>query len=115
LAEGADKSELTLDYTVLPRVFKLPTAAGAFTSRGNATFRKCCFQVASRDAVLSTAFRVLRFWDNQRVTPEAMLDGHIRSAIERIKKHDCVLLIQDTTNLDFAHHPSTKGLGTWTI
>ena len=22
-----------------------------------------------------------------------------------------MLLIQDTTNLDFAHHPSTKGLG----
>ena len=54
---------------------------------------------------------VYRFWDNQRVTPEAMLDGHIRSTIERILKHDCVLLIQDTTNLDFAHHPSTKGLG----
>jgi hypothetical protein len=54
---------------------------------------------------------VYRFWDNQRVTPEAILNGHIRSTIERIKKHDCVLLIQDTTNLDFAHHPSTKGLG----
>jgi hypothetical protein len=40
-----------------------------------------------------------------------MLDGHIRSTTERIKKDDCVLLIQDTTNLDFAHHPSTKGLG----
>jgi len=45
------------------------------------------------------------------VTPEAMLDGHIRSTIERIMRQDCVLLIQDTTNLDFAHHPSTKGLG----
>jgi hypothetical protein len=54
---------------------------------------------------------VYRFWDNQRVTPEAILDGHIRSTIERVLKHDCVLLIQDTTNLDFAHHPSTKGLG----
>ena len=54
---------------------------------------------------------VYRFWDNQRVTPEAMLDGHIRSTIERIMRQDCVLLIQDATNLDFAHHPSTKGLG----
>ena len=27
---------------------------------------------------------VYRFWDNQRVTPEAILDGHIRSTIERI-------------------------------
>ena len=40
-----------------------------------------------------------------------MLDGHIRSTIERIMRQDCVLLIQDTTNLDFAHHSSTKGLG----
>ena len=45
------------------------------------------------------------------ITPEAILDGHIRSTIERVLKHDWVLLIQDTTNLDFAHHPSTKGLG----
>ena len=45
------------------------------------------------------------------MTPEAMLDGHIRSTIERVLKHDRVPLIQDTTNLDFAHHPSTKGLG----
>ena len=45
------------------------------------------------------------------MTPEAMLDGHIRSTIERIMRQDCVLLIQDATNLDFAHHPSTKGLG----
>jgi hypothetical protein len=54
---------------------------------------------------------VYRFWDNQRVTPEAMLDGHIRSTIERIMRQDCVLLIQDTTNLDFAHHPRSYAVG----
>ena len=45
------------------------------------------------------------------MTSKASLDGHICSTMERIRKRDCVLLIQDITNLDFAHHPATKGLG----
>jgi len=54
---------------------------------------------------------VYRFWDNQRAPPEEIPDDHLRSTMERIMKHDCALLIQDAANLDFAHHPSMKGLG----
>lgn len=52
-----------------------------------------------------------RFWDDERVTPEAILDSHSRSSIERLAAVGRVLLIQDTTELDFAHHPATAGLG----
>lgn len=52
-----------------------------------------------------------RLWDNDRLTPEAILESHHRSTIERITAHPRVLLIQDTTALDFAHHPATQGLG----
>jgi hypothetical protein len=40
------------------------------------------------------------FWDNQRMTPEAIL-----GFAAQLSASSCVLLIQDTTNLDFAHHP----------
>jgi hypothetical protein len=54
---------------------------------------------------------VYRFWDDDQVTPEAILDSHSRSSIERLATQACVLLIQDSTELDFAHHPATEGLG----
>jgi len=52
-----------------------------------------------------------RFWSDDRLKPRAILDSHIRSTIERVATQERVLLIQDTTELDFAHHPATKGLG----
>lgn len=52
-----------------------------------------------------------RFWDDEQVTPEAILESHSRSTIERIATQRRVLLIQDTTEVDFSHHPATRGLG----
>jgi hypothetical protein len=37
--------------------------------------------------------------------------AHRISTVNRIKQHKCVLAIQDTTDLDFTHHPATIGLG----
>jgi len=52
-----------------------------------------------------------RFWDSRQVTPEAIRAGHRQVVVERIVGHSMVLLIQDTTDLNFTHHPGTKGLG----
>ena len=52
-----------------------------------------------------------RFWASERVTPEAIRESHTRSTMERVGSHEWVLAIQDTTNLDFTHHPQTEGLG----
>jgi len=52
-----------------------------------------------------------RFFDNLEVTPEKVLDPHSQRAIERMKAHPVVLAIQDTTFLNYTHHPETQGLG----
>lgn len=52
-----------------------------------------------------------RFWDLKQVTPEAIRRAHTASTAERVKACSTVLVVQDTTNLDFTSHPATKGLG----
>ncbi len=42
-----------------------------------------------------------RFFDNDKVSPEKILQGHIDSTQERITQSDFVLFVQDTTELDF--------------
>jgi len=53
------------------------------------------------------------FIDNPRETigPEAMLSTHRTRTIERMMSHDFVLVVQDTTDLNFSSHPYTEGLG----
>jgi hypothetical protein len=51
------------------------------------------------------------FWANKRVLASDIRDAHTLSTIERIKKESLILAIQDTTELNLTHHPSTQGLG----
>lgn len=41
-----------------------------------------------------------RFFDNPKVTPEAIVQPHIAATYQRIHQTDVVLLVQDTTELD---------------
>lgn len=52
-----------------------------------------------------------RFLDSERVSREAIRAGHVQSCVERVAAQSTVLLVQDTTTLDFTHHPGTSGLG----
>jgi hypothetical protein len=54
------------------------------------------------------------FIDSPRETlsPEAMIATHRERTIERMMSHDTVLVVQDTTDLNFATHHHTSGLGT---
>ncbi len=52
-----------------------------------------------------------RFWENPSVKAESIINAHSKKTLDRIKEHSLVLTIQDTTDLDFTAHPSTKGLG----
>lgn len=54
-----------------------------------------------------------RFFSNKRVKPEAILMGHREQTIERMKKHKTVLVVQDTTSIDYSSHRATKGLGSF--
>ena len=54
-----------------------------------------------------------RFFSNTQVKSEALIMNHREQTIERIKQHNTVLIIQDTTSLNYASHPATKGLGSY--
>ena len=52
-----------------------------------------------------------RLWASDRITPEAIRQPHITSTFERVHAQPTILAIQDTTTLDFTHHPATRGIG----
>jgi hypothetical protein len=52
-----------------------------------------------------------RFFTNERVTHKNILMPHRDNTVERCMKEDVVLFIQDTTYLNYSHHPYTEGLG----
>lgn len=47
-----------------------------------------------------------RFFDNDRVDPDKLLEPHRRATKRRIADHPVVLLVQDTTELDYSAHPA---------
>jgi hypothetical protein len=52
-----------------------------------------------------------RFFDNHRVDEDQILAAHQQASQERARSHTVVLAVQDTTQLDFTHHPATSELG----
>jgi hypothetical protein len=52
-----------------------------------------------------------RMFDNEKVTADGILSGHREMTKRRIKKQDIVLLVQDTTSLNYTSHRSVEGIG----
>ena len=52
-----------------------------------------------------------RFISNSKTTSEEILRSHINKTVERLKEHNVILAVQDTTSLDFTGHKKTNGLG----
>jgi hypothetical protein len=52
-----------------------------------------------------------RFFDNDEVSPERIQAPHQQRTVERMAEHPRVLAVQDTTFLNYTHHPKTEGLG----
>lgn len=46
-----------------------------------------------------------RFLDNENLTPEKLLEPHQEATRKRIGRHPVALIAQDTTELDYGHHP----------
>jgi hypothetical protein len=59
-------------------------------------------------AELEAAYRLLETPD---VTYEALVRPHVQQTREQAQSQKRVLLIQDTTDLKYSHHPKTRGLG----
>jgi hypothetical protein len=52
-----------------------------------------------------------RFFDHAGVTPEVILAGHQAATLERLSTQKTVLLVQDTTSLNYACQAADSGLG----
>lgn len=51
------------------------------------------------------------FWKSPYIKPEAIASAHQKSTLERVKQYPVVIAIQDTTELNFTHHPAKRGMG----
>lgn len=65
-------------------------------------------QATENRASLKAAYR---FFDNEWIENQAILEEHVRATYRRIGQTPLVLAVQDTTYLDWTHHPQTQGLG----
>ncbi len=63
------------------------------------------------DGVIAKAKGAYRFFSNNRVEMEKIVMPHIESTVERIKEQEIVLVVQDTTTLNYTAHPATNEVG----
>ena len=59
-------------------------------------------------ATLKAAYRC---FDTDAITPDAMLTSHVQATYARLAAVPVVLAVNDTTLLDWTHHPATANLG----
>jgi hypothetical protein len=52
-----------------------------------------------------------RFFANDAIAPQDVLDSHIEATSRRLHHVPLVLAVQDTTEVDWTSHPATRGLG----
>lgn len=52
-----------------------------------------------------------RFWDNPHISAAAIRAAHSDATRQRLPAHEPLLILQDTTEFDWSHHPATSGLG----
>src|SRR2546426_6410811 len=52
-----------------------------------------------------------RFFDNDAIDAQDLLQSHIESTYRRLDYASVVLAVQDTTEVNWTRHPATQGLG----
>ena len=60
------------------------------------------------DAALEASYR---FFDSAHISYEELMRPHVEMTRQDCRQQKTVLLIQDTTDADYQHHPKTTGLG----
>src|SRR6478672_611404 len=94
----------TLDLGDARRTRRVHHLVDGLVARPQASLPDACQTWAASKA----AYRLL---DNAAVTPDAIHAAHVDATVARLAGQRRVLLIQDTTSLDFSHHAATQGLG----
>ncbi len=67
--------------------------------------------VAQASGGVAATQAAYEFWKSPYIKPEAIASSHQKSTLERVKQQSIVIAIQDTTELNFTHHPSKRGMG----
>ena len=83
---------------------RLLDLAGAFFAQPQANIPQACGSAAAAKAAY-------RFFDNEQVTMDALLEPHHQATIGRIRREPVVLVAQDTTSLCYTTHPGMQGIG----
>lgn len=86
------------------RTQRLIQLATALSDHPSASLPNACADPAS----LKAAYR---FFDTDAITPAAILASHVQATYRRLGRLPQVLAVNDTTLLDWTHHPATTGLG----
>src|SRR5215472_13468325 len=85
------------DHRLTSRLIRLVTDLAA---QPTASLPQACGTLAATKAAY-------RFFATEAVTPQAIQTAHQQATLERLRGAPLVLAIQDTTDLDFRHHPAT--------
>ena len=72
--------------------------------------RHCGKTLASSFGTLAELKGAYRFFANDRVEEQAMLAPHIEQSVRRVREHHTVLVLQDSTYLDYSSREKTTGL-----
>ena len=83
---------------------RLLTLARDFYNRPQANIPEACQSRAKTRAAY-------RFFDHPKITMDQLLKSHYEATLKRIGKEEIVLVVQDTTSLNYSAHPLTEGLG----
>ena len=83
---------------------RLMTIVRDFYSRPQGDIPEACQSRAGTKAAY-------RFFDNKETSMDAILAPHYESTLRRIKKEKTVLVVQDTTSLNYSMHPTMSGIG----
>lgn len=84
--------------------WRLLDSAKKLASRPSVSINRACDDWADTKATY-------RLFANQKTTEEKILQPHQSQTQARMAKYDRCLVLQDTSYLDYSHHPSKKGMG----
>lgn len=83
---------------------RLLNIASAFFKRPSAGIVQACGSWAATKAAY-------RFFDHERTTMEVLLEPHRQATLERMRREPVVLVVQDSSSLNYTTHRDMQGLG----
>jgi hypothetical protein len=89
------------DQRLHKRLFKIATQ---LAQSPNASLPQAC----GPGKAIKAAYR---FFENDYISAEELLQAHRHSTIQRLQAQPVVLIPQDTTSFNYTDHPQTKGTG----